>query len=1183
MIASVVDKIMSSPEYAALVASIIEDARNNVESAARLQEEQQRSSNARAYLRDQRSSALEEIKAITLNLNARNPVDVRLTAVQSLASFSSADLLCGEFWPDAKAGLETALADGDSRIILASLRIYARAFRASPPHLTGDVYLSLVTHLNNLFDGQYSAKVADGLDTADWRTDVMLRKFRLLNQFQCEITSCWYRFPEQMFRDVMDQTFRLLQTARRSSSVANATASVGSNVTALHYLGLVDPRALWFEKWMLSKFGRTQVVTSMTKADLVPDLATSFLTHAAALAMLSASMGKASDEVVVMDVDANEDSDLSRTIIAADLDYVHFLHALIMLGKLSLYSPGRQCFPVEISDPFNSLRHAVSVSLVPNVSGDSKEKTFSISIDDLTDIFLRLMCQCSKAALSNNSPGMPTKLSDLATVKLSRVTCKLLKDIISIDTQCSRRLFKDAVLLQLMHPIKLALEGKLVDAADDSLLLDVAETLSDIATTEMGKQFILRGEAGLTDTKSSSQPHASPATATAGVIEVIVSFVRSSLSGTMKRSTSVKVLGAYIFVLRQLYRTCEGLLRLQRYDLHKLLSATVENATWMKSVKDQASLLQEWTTISVDNLLNFAGTPKGVLLLQQSGSMEPCVSYMFHRYERKMQVSKCEKFGYGVLVSQISSTKPGMQALYNTGLIRFFVNTLWTALERDCPFGVPDVELDDYGIRKAMSNLLKVFSSFHGLAIVLALEGQKGGRRDELSFLLKRLISADVSHAAEPLVYQEESHQIGLKILSLIMSSLDSFLLMEATFQFKDLLTKLQRQVRIRRGRTPDLDVFVVDENSLLRNYILVTLSVTGGPGERTLPPVQLQNGQVTERCHLFAEGPVPAYYAPLLAEEQALPLAYEELRKLTESKNGTDASGWLKRFRKAMLHAITGAPSSNAMATGQFKDCVTAVLKVLTKVPKPEAESMGWLSLQATSTNDDKEQKQRNKTEELGISLVVDYIARFSPARSKEDTRQKLGETLTKCHALLQTQRRPQPSESVANFEGFDWFLSTIFILLDADSSATLEFLRAFFKSMPSIHLVEAIVETELPEVFSAFTLSGCTPSQICQRWIREVFWNVLPFREIANYVLLALAFGMDYMVYFCIALLRHASPRMMLATREQELILFLNEARYGLGEGFATRDHVSFMQSLEVKYRVMVMTEMKTAVGLE
>ena len=126
-----------------------------------------------------------------------------------------------------------------------------------------------------------------------------------------------------------------------------------------------------------------------------------------------------------------------------------------------------------------------------------------------------------------------------------------------------------------------------------------------------------------------------------------------------------------------------------------------------------------------------------------------------------MQVSKCEKFGYGVLVSQISSTKPGMQALHNTGLIRFFINTLWTALERDCPYGAADVELDDYGTRKAMSNLLKVFSSFHGLAILTALDDQEEEpNRNGLSFFLRCLVCVDGQHLTEPLVNQEESHQV---------------------------------------------------------------------------------------------------------------------------------------------------------------------------------------------------------------------------------------------------------------------------------------------------------------------------------------------------------------------------------------------------------------------------------------
>lgn len=40
----------------------------------------------------------------------------------------------------------------------------------------------------------------------------------------------------------------------------------------------------------------------------------------------------------------------------------------------------------------------------------------------------------------------------------------------------------------------------------------------------------------------------------------------------------------------------------------------------------------------MDALLNFAATPKGLLLLQQTGAIDECVSYMFSRFTKKLQV-----------------------------------------------------------------------------------------------------------------------------------------------------------------------------------------------------------------------------------------------------------------------------------------------------------------------------------------------------------------------------------------------------------------------------------------------------------------------------------------------------------------------------------------------------------------
>jgi len=46
-----------------------------------------------------------------------------------------------------------------------------------------------------------------------------------------------------------------------------------------------------------------------------------------------------------------------------------------------------------------------------------------------------------------------------------------------------------------------------------------------------------------------------------------------------------------------------------------------------------------WEDTLRDNLLNFASTAKGILLLQQTGALNECMLYMHTRYEKKLQVS----------------------------------------------------------------------------------------------------------------------------------------------------------------------------------------------------------------------------------------------------------------------------------------------------------------------------------------------------------------------------------------------------------------------------------------------------------------------------------------------------------------------------------------------------------------
>uniref|UniRef100_A0A4W5QWM9 BROMI middle region domain-containing protein n=1 Tax=Hucho hucho TaxID=62062 RepID=A0A4W5QWM9_9TELE len=81
------------------------------------------------------------------------------------------------------------------------------------------------------------------------------------------------------------------------------------------------------------------------------------------------------------------------------------------------------------------------------------------------------------------------------------------------------------------------------------------------------------------------------------------------------------------------------------------------------------------------NLLIFSATPKGLLLLQHTGAINEGVTYMFSRFTKKLQTRPCVKFGYGVMVTQVAATAPGVVALHSSGFVQAIMVELWSDLE----------------------------------------------------------------------------------------------------------------------------------------------------------------------------------------------------------------------------------------------------------------------------------------------------------------------------------------------------------------------------------------------------------------------------------------------------------------------------------------------------------------------
>jgi hypothetical protein len=284
----------------------------------------------------------------------------------------------------------------------------------------------------------------------------------------------------------------------------------------------------------------------------------------------------------------------------------------------------------------------------------------------------------------------------------------------------------------LRKPISDFLDGKEI-----SSLTFVAETLSSLVSMDSGRKFVISA-------------------VTENVYSNIVSDVVSLVINCLKRKVDgnqFEPIDSFVFFLRQLYSNFDGFEILKSQNLHLELVTSLNTITSDK-----------WRLVIVDNLLNFSGTPKGVMLLHESGLMNECVQHLSDRYRRKLQVSRFERFGYGTLVSELSVTQPGMIALIKSGIVSSYLKELRSVIDKEWPFGQPHLAKDDYAICKLVDSILKSIFSFEALSIVIHLERQETPK-DSFIGLMNELILIDEPGKKEELDDYYESHNVKFRLL----------------------------------------------------------------------------------------------------------------------------------------------------------------------------------------------------------------------------------------------------------------------------------------------------------------------------------------------------------------------------------------------------------------------------------
>ncbi|EGV92771.1 Uncharacterized protein C6orf170-like [Cricetulus griseus] len=219
-----------------------------------------------------------------------------------------------------------------------------------------------------------------------------------------------------------------------------------------------------------------------------------------------------------------------------------------------------------------------------------------------------------------------------------------------------------------------------------------------------------------------------------------------------------------------------------------------------------------WEDNLLDDLLNFAATPKGLLLLQRTGAINECVTFMFNQYAKKLQISRQKKFGYEVLVVQVASTAAGAVALQHSGFISALITELWANLEcgrDDVRFTHPRATPVDPIDRCCQKDIID------------------------------RLIILNSEAKIRSLLNYEQSHIFGLRLLSVVCCDLDALLLLEAQYQVSNMLLHAQEENTFETSENHR--DFIIDGLSVERNHVLVRINLIGGPLERILPPRMLE------------------------------------------------------------------------------------------------------------------------------------------------------------------------------------------------------------------------------------------------------------------------------------------------------------------------------------------------------
>lgn len=1067
----------------------------------------------------------EDLESIFENIAQHQPTSIRLEALRTISKYDTQDLMSSSFWKDLEQQLCIMLEDTNVELADETLNFVYRMFH-NRHGMTREVYNFFVNHVLN-----YCKRIGDL--QSDHSLGPLTHQLQALNEFQFELPKYWVRYGERNMASIVNSTIELLHVI--------PTPKPG--ICATQLVALFQPRAEWFKEWMKGRFCRQKIIEYFqeNKSILIGLVATLLY----GLRETCAEFPSVPKYLVELE----NISDFCR-LGPRHAAYLHLVHIISITSTILRYKQSlSSLFPVVI--PQNLINGLLLFENHPEITRSGAY--VSLSYRGIIANMVQAMCIFGSRIQNHGSVQSESRDNSLNLVPV-------IGDAIRecLETTSNHMPIDNTIVIQLLQPIRNAASQSTV------LMLVIGDLLARIASTLEGQVLLL------STTEDSNHVAICPA-------DIIAEFTVAKINQICQSRSDdhVELTTNFLLVCRLLYRTHEGFRVLSKHKLDIHLKDAFNTFDSKGGLRRTS-----WERTLVDSMLNFASTPKGMLALQTTGAsfVERSAKYLFERFEKKLQVSKYEKFGYGVLVMQLATTDIGMVALTEAGLIACFVRNLLKAAEDFSDVRPTDEVYSNRNgptLNKSTMDCLKVFSNFEGLSAHIYLCDTSNKKLDCFDSLLQSgffLQSLSLNN--------EEFHLTTLRILSVLVTCLDSLCLLDSRYNLSEYMFKLQQGCHHETENDSNVlsDKFIIDPLSLARNRFLIAVRLIGGPQERLLPPIELDSNQAPFAFSLFASNEIPKEY--WIGDKTT----FGDDTRFTSSASGLLESlnndSDMKEVTIETIKILEGIQATGAISREAIGRTFGKIIKIFFNT---KANSSGRYSFIVTDTTPADLDEPTN----CGLQLATEYFKRLRlfDANDTIGFKNVISQTLKAC-----CKHRRQP----LRFLGFDWFTATLFSILKQES-ITLEILNALAdlpwstfiwharltgsSLLPPngthplyhsfMHVVENIVGKELPAVSSAFRLSGYTISHIAMTWTRQCFWNFLDWDEIVQYITLSITGGPPMQVYFIVAILRHLQPTILERSQNEALVESLKAMPI---EGFRCSLQIEYFKDLESRYRLSI-----------